>query len=97
MLAQRLPVRPKPGGKLKVEENTQLDELRLPEDEGFPGIDLTGFNDNYWLGLSIFHTVFTLEHNAICEHGVLDEERRPGNVDSGNRRPDFVSDVLNSI
>ena len=31
-------------------------------------IDLTGFNDNYWLGLCMFHTMFTREHNAICDH-----------------------------
>jgi len=36
-------------------------------DGALPGIDLTGFNDNYWIGLSLFHTLFALEHNAICE------------------------------
>lgn len=44
---------------------------RLPSmetvDPELPGIDLTGFNDNYWIGLSLFHTLFALEHNAICE------------------------------
>lgn len=44
---------------------------RLPSmatiDADQPGIDLTGFNDNYWIGLSMFHTLFALEHNAICE------------------------------
>ena len=29
------------------------------------GIDRTGFNNNYWIGLSVLHTLFTLEHNAI--------------------------------
>jgi hypothetical protein len=36
----------------------------LPLDER--GLDLTGVNGNWWVGLSIFHTLFTLEHNAIC-------------------------------
>ena len=36
-------------------------------DTELSGIDLTGFNDNYWIGLSLFHTVFALEHNTICE------------------------------
>ena len=31
------------------------------------GVDLTGFNDNWWVGLSLFHTLFALEHNAICD------------------------------
>lgn len=43
---------------------------RLPSmdrvDPDLPGVDLTGFNDNYWVGLSLFHTLFALEHNAIC-------------------------------
>jgi hypothetical protein len=49
-------------GKLKVESNG-----RLPADPGEPGIDLTGFNENYWFGLSCLHTLFTKEHNAICD------------------------------
>jgi hypothetical protein len=28
---------------------------------------VTGFNDNWWIGLALFHTLFTLEHNAICD------------------------------
>jgi Animal haem peroxidase len=49
-------------GKLKVEANG-----RLPADPGEPGLDLTGFNENYWAGLSCLHTLFTQEHNAICD------------------------------
>ncbi len=49
-------------GKLKVDANG-----RLPADPGEPGLDLTGFNENYWFGLSCLHTLFTKEHNAICD------------------------------
>src|SRR3954449_11125071 len=49
-------------GKLKIEPNG-----RLPEDPNEPGIDLTGFNENFWFGLSCLHTLFTKEHNAICD------------------------------
>jgi len=48
-------------GKLKV----QPDGL-LPLDEN--GIDLTGVSGNWWIGLSLMHTLFTHEHNAIAEH-----------------------------
>lgn len=54
-----------PGCRLRLEGR------RLPEDEATRGergrgVDLTGFNDNYWLGLSLMHTLFASEHNAIC-------------------------------
>jgi hypothetical protein len=32
------------------------------------GAELTGLADNWWIGLSMMHTLFTLEHNAICDH-----------------------------
>lgn len=38
----------------------------LPVDSN--GIDLTGVNGNWWLGLGMLHTLFTLEHNAIADH-----------------------------
>lgn len=31
------------------------------------GVDVTGVNGNWWIGLSMLHTLFTLEHNAICD------------------------------
>ncbi|NES66097.1 MAG: peroxidase [Okeania sp. SIO2D1] len=32
------------------------------------GIDLVGFDDNWWIGLSMLHTIFVKEHNTICDH-----------------------------
>jgi hypothetical protein len=49
-------------GKLKIEPTG-----RLPEDPEQSGIDLTGFNENWWFGLSCLHILFTKEHNAICD------------------------------
>jgi len=39
----------------------------LPEDPKHPGADLTGFNDNWWVGLSLLHNLFAREHNALCD------------------------------
>jgi len=38
----------------------------LPFDD-HTGVEITGVNKNWWIGLSLMHTLFTLEHNAICD------------------------------
>ena len=50
-------------GKLAVD--TENGEDFLPR--GPKGIPQTGFNTNWWLGLELLHTLFALEHNAICD------------------------------
>jgi hypothetical protein len=47
-------------------------KLRIGGDGFLPvdphtGIDITGVTGNWWVGLSMLHTLFTLEHNAICD------------------------------
>jgi len=32
------------------------------------GVEVSGVNGNWWLGLDLMHTLFTLEHNTICDH-----------------------------
>jgi hypothetical protein len=56
-------------GKLKLEANG-----RLMVDPA-TGIDLTGFTDNWWLGLAMLHALFTAEHNRICDEL---KKRNPG-------------------
>lgn len=53
-----------PDGKLALDNGKM--EAFLPRD-GESGLPLTGFNDNWWLGLEILHTLFALEHNAVCD------------------------------
>jgi|HubBroStandDraft_5_1064220.scaffolds.fasta_scaffold00205_5 hypothetical protein len=49
-------------GKLKIDPKTKL----IPLDP--TGVEVTGLTQNWWLGLSLLHNLFTLEHNAICDH-----------------------------
>ena len=49
------------GGRLKLDPKTG--NLPVLDD----GVELTGFRRNWWLGLSMMHTLFVKEHNAICD------------------------------
>ncbi|MGA9276972.1 peroxidase family protein [Ilumatobacter sp.] len=58
--------------------------LRLNDDGTLPlganGVEDTGMNRNWWVGLSMMHTLFAREHNAICErlaaaHPTWDDNR----------------------
>jgi hypothetical protein len=50
-------------GKLAMREDGHTEYL--PRDGN--NLPLTGFNQNWWLGLELMHTLFALEHNAICD------------------------------
>jgi hypothetical protein len=49
-----------PGGKLAVHPDRHL----YYDAEGLP---ITGFNDNWWIGLDLIHTLFAMEHNYVCD------------------------------
>lgn len=62
-------VDPETAAKIRVGSDGKIrvhPDGKLPLDPA-TGIDLTGFNDNWWIGLSMLHGLFALEHNAICE------------------------------
>ena len=48
-------------GKIRIDEHGLL-----PRDLE-QGIDFSGVAGNFWLGLGLLHTLFSLEHNAICD------------------------------
>ncbi|MEQ3764079.1 MAG: peroxidase family protein, partial [Alcanivorax sp.] len=49
------------GGRLTVNADGSLPT------EFMSGVPVTGFNDNWWLGLSMLHQLFVNEHNAIAD------------------------------
>ena len=63
------------GSDLETQNKVRLGvdgKLRLGSDNLLPvdphtGIDISGVTGNWWVGLSMLHTLFTLEHNAICD------------------------------
>lgn len=62
-------------GKIKVQEDGRLYGSATNE-----GIDQTGFEENYWAGVGILHTMFSREHNAVCDalkkaYPSLDDQR----------------------
>ncbi|MES2857392.1 MAG: peroxidase family protein, partial [Bdellovibrionota bacterium] len=55
-----------PDGKIAVDE--KLKKLYYRPDPKNDGeiLPITGFNDNWWLGLEMIHTIFALEHNKVA-------------------------------
>ena len=51
--------------KLREGPKIRLDHGYLPEDVN--RLEITGFNQNWWLGLSAMHLLFAREHNVICD------------------------------
>lgn len=43
-----------------------------------PGIELAGVNGNWWVGLSVLHTLFAREHNAVVDRLRIDYHAADG-------------------
>jgi len=56
-----------PDGRLLPDGQLFMQQGLLPLDP-LTRKDMTGFNGNWWIGLTLLHTLFTLEHNALCTH-----------------------------
>ena len=74
------------GGKLRIEP-TGL----LPVDPE-TGVHFTGFTDNWWIGLAMLHTLFTLEHNYICD--LLAHEHPHWNDEQLYRKAKLINSAL---
>ncbi|KAJ7260407.1 heme peroxidase-domain-containing protein, partial [Mycena haematopus] len=47
-------------GKMKVAEDGLIPV-------GPDGLDIAGYNDNWWAGLSLMHNIWVKEHNLVCD------------------------------
>src|SRR6185437_15834123 len=54
------------------------DQTQDVDDAKFPGLELAGVNGNWWLGLSVMHTLFAREHNAVVDLLALNHPDKDG-------------------
>lgn len=79
-------MRSDPAGNLLPDGHLYLDEHGLLGLDGREGVELAGFNESWWLGLSIMTNLFVREHNAIAKHLRVDYPDASGDWIFGKAR-----------
>ena len=72
---ETLSLRTDSGGQLCPSGHLYIDVNGFLPSDPNTGRTLSGFTDNWWLGLEILHTLFAKEHNAICDELKKKEKR----------------------
>ena len=75
-----------PDGKLHLDARGHLPLMQIKGKRGRAGeIELSGVNGNWWIGLSLMHTLFAREHNLICDRLKLEYPNAGGDCCSARR------------
>ncbi|MDX0411604.1 peroxidase [Sinorhizobium medicae] len=67
-----------PNGKLLLGDDDLLPVLPVDEGAKNPETELAGVNGNWWIGLSVMHTIFVREHNTIIDRLRVDYPKHDG-------------------
>lgn len=84
--ARVLQMRSDPDGRLLPDGLLYLDRDGLLGLDGREGVELAGFNESWWLGLSLLTNLFVREHNAIARHLRIDHPEASGDWIFGKAR-----------
>lgn len=66
-----------PFGKIAVDHKNR--RLRYTKD----GLPVTGFSDNWWVGLELIHALFHLEHNWVVDNVLKPQKKKLCKVEKG--------------
>jgi len=81
------------GGYLPLLRNCESYSEDCPVQPQWAGQEAAGFPDNWNIGMSFYHNLFSREHNTFVER-FRDQQRRTPDADSGLRDPDNPTGII---